>query len=100
MSHRKKKKPEAQENNGGKYEFEKFLEGMRLRPISFISKSAVSPLENSGHRFVREVATVRRAIGKFRNYLWGSKFTVLSDYSGLKIFFESEANVPHVVHMW
>ena len=28
--------PEAQEKDGGKCEFKKSLEGMRLRPISFI----------------------------------------------------------------
>ena len=32
------KKSEAQENSGGKCEFDKSLGGMRLRPISFISR--------------------------------------------------------------
>ena len=60
----------------------------------------VSPLENSRDSFVGESATVMWAVGKFINYLWGSEFMVLSDCSGLQKFFESEANVPHVVHRW
>ena len=34
-----------------KCEFDKSLEVMRLRPIYFISRSTVSPLENSRHSF-------------------------------------------------
>ena len=58
------------------------------------------PLENSRHSFVGEEATVRWAIGKFRKYLWGLESTILSDYSGMQEIFDSEANVPHVVHRW
>ena len=61
---------EAQENDNVKCEFVKSLEIMRLRPISFISRSKVSPLEKSRHSFVVDVDTVRWAAGKFRNYLW------------------------------
>ena len=65
----------------------------------FISISTVYLLEKSIYSFVREAATVRWAIGKFRNYFWGSEFMLLSYCSVLKIF-ESEPNVPHVVHRW
>ena len=78
--------PEEQEKSGGKCEFENSLEGMRLRPIYFISRSTVLPLEKSRHSFVGEVAAVRWAIGKFRKYLWQSEFMVLSDCSGLLFF--------------
>ena len=37
-------KSEAQEKASVKCEFDKYLEGMRLRPISFISISTVLPL--------------------------------------------------------
>ena len=63
------RKPEAQKKDGGKCEFENYLEGMRLRPIYFISISTMSPLEKSRHSFVREAATVRWVIGKLRMYL-------------------------------
>ena len=73
---------------------------MHLQPISFISRSTVSSLENSIKIFVGEAAAVRWAMVKFRKYLWVSEFTVLSYCSGMKKCFESEANVPHVVHRW
>ena len=62
---------EAQEKDGGKCEFDKSLEGMRLRPISLILRSTVSTLENSRHRFVGYEATVRWSIGKFNIYFLG-----------------------------
>ena len=83
------RKSEVQEKNGGKCEFYNSLELMRLRLIPFISGSTVLLLENSRHGFVVEAYTVRWSIGKFIKYLWGSEFTVLSDYSGLQKFFES-----------
>ena len=64
------RKSEVQEKDGGKCEFDKSLEGMRLRPIYFISISTVPPLERSIHSFVGESAAVMWAIGKFRNDLW------------------------------
>ena len=93
-------KSEAQEKVGENGEFDKLPEGIRLWPISFISRSKVSPLEKSRYSFVVESAAVRWDIGKFRQYLWGEEFTVLSDCSGLKKLFESESNVPPVVHRW
>ena len=92
------RKSEAQEKDGVKCEFDKYLEGMRLRPIYFILRSTVLPLEKSRHNFVGEAYSVRWYIGNFRNYLWGSEFMVLSDCSGLQKFFESEANLTNVVH--
>ena len=41
------------------FEFEKSPEVMRLEKISFVSRSTVSPLENSRHIFVGEAAAVR-----------------------------------------
>ena len=45
------RKSEAQEKYGGKFEFDNSLEVMGLRPISFISRSTVFPLEKSRHIF-------------------------------------------------
>ena len=64
----------------------------------FYLKITVSPLEKSRHIFVLEKDTVRWAIGKFRNYLWGKYFMVLSYCSVLQIFYEKEDNVIHIVH--
>ena len=62
----------------------------------FYLKITVSPLKNSRHSFVVEKDTVRWAIGKFRNYLWESEFTVLSYCSGLKKYL----NQRIMYHMW
>ena len=48
--------PEAQEKDGRKCEFDKFLEIMRLQPIYFISISTVASLENSKYSVVGEAA--------------------------------------------
>ena len=69
---------------------------MRLGLISFIPISIVLSLEKSRHRFVGEEASVRWDIGKFRNYLWESEFTVLSYCSGLKKYL----NQRIMYHMW
>ena len=60
--------------------------------------AVVLPLEYPIHIFVGEGAAVRWAIEKFRNYLRGAEFMVLSNCSVLKKSFESEAIVPHMVH--
>ena len=49
-------KSDAQEKDGGKCEFDKYLEGLRLWPTSFIYRSMVAPLEKSRHSFAREAA--------------------------------------------
>ena len=51
---------------GGKCEFDNSLEEICLRPISFISRSTVSPLENPRHRCVGESVSVRWSIRKFK----------------------------------
>ena len=60
---------EAQEKVGENCEFDKSLEVIHLRPISFVSVSTVSPLEKSRYIFLGESSAVMCAIGKFRKYL-------------------------------
>ena len=78
------RKEYAQEKSGENCEFDKSLEGMRLRQISFILISMVSSLENSRNNFVGEPDIVRWAIVNVRNYMLGEESTVISDCSGLK----------------
>ena len=80
-------KSEAQEKAGGNRKFDKFLEVMCLRPISFILRSTVSPLEKSIHIFVVESSAVRWPIGKFINQLVEEELTVIFDCSGLQKIF-------------
>ena len=47
-------------------------------------------VEKSIYSFILEAAVVRWAIGKFRKFLWGSEFKVLSDCSGLQNMYLNE----------
>ena len=77
-----KKEEEAvhREILGGKCEFDKGLEGLRLRPIAFISQHRKE--KSSRHSFVGEAATGRWAFLKFKRYLLGREFTWITDCSG------------------
>ena len=66
------KKANSQEKSCENCEFNKYLEGIRLRPISFNLISTVSRLENSRLIFVVKAATVTWSTGKFRKFVWGS----------------------------
>ena len=99
ICHSRARKSEAQENCGSKCEFDKSLEVIFLRPIYFILISLVSPLEKSRHSFVGEAAAVRSAIGIFLSAFGEQSslcYLIVVDWK----IFESEANVPHMVHRW
>ena len=63
------RKVETQEKAGGEFLFDKFLEGLILHPIYFISKAMVLLLKSSRHRFVVEPDAVRWEIRRLRKYL-------------------------------
>ena len=63
-------KSEAKEKYGEKYGFGNSLEGLNIRPIYFIYRATVSPLDNSRQRFLGEASAVSWEIGKFRKYFW------------------------------
>ena len=88
---------EKAEKDGGRCEFDRTIEGLRLRPIAFISRRTQTAIEKSAHSYVGEAGTIRWAVGKFRHYLYGASFTVLTDCSGLKSFFENTDHASHVV---
>ena len=71
------KQSEAQEKDIGRCEFDKYLKRTHLRPIYFISRLMVSPLEKSRNSFVGESDAVKWDIGKFSKYFWVADFTVL-----------------------
>ena len=70
---------EASEADGGKCLFDRTIEGLRLRPIAFISRRTQTAVEKSSHSYVGEAATIRWAVVNFINYLFGASFTVLTD---------------------
>lgn len=92
---------EEREKHGGRCEFDCSASGLCLRPIAFISrKTQTGLLERSSHSYVGEVATIRWAMGKFKKHLVGAEFTVLTDCSGLKTFFENTDHASHVIQCW
>jgi hypothetical protein len=73
---------------------------LRLRPVAFISRST-SKAETSFHSYVGEASAGRWAMGKWRKYLLGARFTWLADCSGLKRFFECNDHVSaHMLMRW
>ena len=57
----------------GEFLFDMSLDGPRLRPVLFGSRSNLS-YDRSYHSFVGEVACGRCSIAACRRYLWGSLF--------------------------
>ena len=82
----------------GECEFDKKIEGLRLRPIYFISQYRTEP--SSRHSFVGEAATGRWAMLKFKKFLLGREFTWITDCSGLRKFFETEYEATHTIQRW
>ena len=92
-------KAEADEIDGGPCLYDKMRKGLRLVPVSFISR-ATSKSEQSFHSHVGEASAGRWAMAKYRKYLLGREFTWLSDSSGLTQFIEGEDNPTHVMQRW
>jgi hypothetical protein len=86
------------EVKGGKCEFDKTVNGLRLRPIAFISMRR--KLTSSRHSFVGEAATGRWAMLKFKHHLIGREFTWITDCSGLLNFFETDYEATHTMQRW
>ena len=87
------------ETAGGTCTFDLTLSGLRLHPISFISRRTSDP-ERSYHSYVGEACAGIWAIEKFRPYLFGKAFTWLTDCSGLRKFFEGEDIPSHMIQRW
>ena len=71
--------------------------GLRLRPISFISHKTKTSFKRSSHSYVGEAGVIQWAVGKFRKYLYRTDFTVMTDCSSLKTFFENTDHTSHVM---
>jgi hypothetical protein len=86
------------EIHGGQCEFDKAIEGLRLRPIKFISQ--LRKEKSARHSFVGEASTGRWAFLKFRQHLMGREFTWITDCSGVKNFFETDYEATHTQQRW
>jgi hypothetical protein len=87
------------EQQGGQCEFDITTNGLRLRPLAFLSRRA-DKSQHHWHSYVGEAATGVWAMEKWRNYLVGSQFTWLTDCSGLEQFFESSEITSHMIQHW
>ena len=79
-------KAEANKKDGLPWEFNFTISGLRLLPITFITRHN-SPQEKSYHSYIREAAIGLWSIESFQKYLFRLEFIWLTVYSGLKQFF-------------
>jgi hypothetical protein len=88
------------ESQGGPCSFDLTRSGLRLRPISFLSRKT-TPAEQSYHSYVGEASAGRWAFSKWRKHLFGKEFTWLTDCNGLKQFFNDSTELAnHMLQRW
>ena len=84
--------------------FDRTINGLRLKPIRFVSRRCTSDAEKSYHSYIGEAATVRWAVRQFHRYLYGREFLLLGDCSGLSKFFDpqpgDELSPNHQLNRW
>ena len=87
------------EINGGKCEFDKTVNGLRLRPIAFISRRCTGR-ERDYHSHVGETVAGKWAMDRFKHWLLGREFTWITDCSGILKFFEMGHEATHTMQRW
>ena len=84
--------------------FDRTINGLRLKPIRFASRRCTSDAEKLYHSYIGEAATVRWAVQQFHRYLYGREFLLLGDCSGLSKFFDpqpgDELSPNHQLNRW
>ena len=78
--------------DSGDFTFELSLEGPRLHPVLFGSRSDL-PYEMNYHSFVGEIACGRWSITHNRRYLWGKKFYWIYDCNSVKEILEYTSSI-------
>ncbi|CAB3224051.1 unnamed protein product [Arctia plantaginis] len=69
------------------------------RPVSYYSRQT-SPDEQKLHSFELETLAVINALNKFRTYLLGIKFTIVSDCNALRTTFTKRDLIPRISRWW
>ncbi|KAG6462530.1 hypothetical protein O3G_MSEX013320 [Manduca sexta] len=69
------------------------------RPISYYSRQT-SPDEQKLHSFELETLAVVCALNKFRTYLLGIRFTIVSDCNALRSTFTKRDLIPRISRWW
>lgn len=71
----------------------------RLHPVVYYSRQTTAP-ESKYHSFELETLAVVESIKKFRSYLLGIKFTVVTDCNALKTANEKKQLIPRIARWW
>ena len=67
-----------------------------MRPVAYASRT-LTPVERHYSQAEREALAVTFAVERFRVYLYGTKFTVLSDSKALeRIFTSKHVTTPRI----
>ena len=74
--------------------------GPAPQSISFISLKTKTSFKRSSHLYVEEAGVIQWAVKNFRKYMYGMEFTVMTDYSSLKTFFENTDHTSHMMQRW
>jgi len=73
-------------------------EGKRVeRPVLFASCS-LTPRQQRYSQLDREAMAIIFAVTKLRKYLWGQKFTLVTDNAPISHIFSPEKSLPVVAH--
>lgn len=71
----------------------------RLHPVIYFSRQTRYP-ETKYHSYELETLAVVEAVKKFRSYLLGIKFTVITDCNALKTSNEKKQLIPRIARWW
>ena len=88
----------AQLQKNGTCLFDLSMNGARLKPVRFGSRSCTDT-ERNFHSFVGEAAAGRWAIAQNRRYLWGSHFYWICDCSAMREILEYQGTIA-MVQRW
>ena len=71
------------------------------RPVTYISRSPLSPVEQRYSQTEREALAIRWACERLRMYLAGARFKVVTDHKPLEaIFNSSNSKAPVIIERW
>ena len=81
--------------NTGECKFDLSIDGARLKPIAFGSRSCTTA-ESKLHSFTGEAACGRWAIAQNKKFLWGDHFYWLCDCAAVKEILEYSGSISMI----
>lgn len=74
-------------------------EDNKWKPVAYMSRQTTDP-ETRYHSFELETLAVFEAIKRFRNYLFGKKFVIITDCSAIRLTWSKKDMSPRVGRWW